>query len=461
MISSKASLVLSLSFALAFLINVRTAVSQAESSDARETRLEEVAKSYTSGNAFMGSVLITEGEKILLNESFGSADLEWNIPNGTDTKFRLGSLTKKFTATLILQLQQEGKLQTDTPVGRYLTDTPSAWRQITLINLLGQTSGIPDFGNDPAFSTWSMSPHTSAEEIAFFRDKPLVFAPGTRYKYSNSNFEVLGAVIEKVTGKRYADVLRERALAPLAMNDSGLDADELILPRRAQGYVLSNGSLTHARNASMTVPWAAGGMYSTTADLLRWEHGLFGGKLLSQATLKQMTTAGQGNYGLGVEISTNANLQVVRHGGAIDGFNSYLSYMPERQIAVIVLSNVAGTASAGMASQLLDVALGKQVALISEHRAVPISTNELRAFLGTFQFGPSFALTFAEKEDQLTAAAPGESALTLIYVGLRAGHPTFYAATVFAELEFIRDGSGEINTVILHQAGHDEIGRRH
>jgi CubicO group peptidase (beta-lactamase class C family) len=461
MISSKAPRVLSLSFALAFLINVRPAVSQAESSDARETRLEEVAKSYTSGNAFMGSVLVTEGEKILLNQSFGSADLEWNIPNSTDTKFRLGSLTKQFTAVLILQLQQEGKLQTDTPVSKYLTDTPSAWGQITLINLLGQTSGIPDFGNDPAFSTWSMSPHTSAEEIAFFRDKPLMFAPGSRYEYSNSNFEVLGAVIEKVTGKHYADVLRERILAPLAMNDSGLDADELILPRRAQGYVLSNGSLTHARNASMTVPWAAGGMYSTTADLFRWEHGLFGGKLLSQATLKQMTTAGQGNYGLGVEVSTNTNLQVVRHGGAIDGFNSYLAYVPERQIAVIVLGNVAGTSAAGMASQLLDVALGKQVALISEHRAVPITTSELRAFLGTFQFGSSFAITFAVREDQLTAGAPGESALPLIYEGLRAGHPTFYAATVFAELEFIRDGSGEINTVILHQAGHDEIGRKH
>ncbi len=427
MIGSKAPLVLSIGFVLAFLINAPPAVSQAESSNALETRLEEVAKSYTSGNAFMGSVLVTEGEKILLNESFGSADLEWNIPNSADTKFRLGSLTKQFTAVLILQLQQEGKLQTDTPVSKYLTDTPSAWGQITLANLLGHTSGIPDFANDPSFGPWSMSPHSPTEEIAFFRDKPLMFAPGSRYEYSNSNFEVLGAVIEKVTGKHYADVLRERILAPLAMNDSGLDADELILPRRAQGYVLSNGSLTHARNASMTVPWAAGGMYSTTADLFRWEHGLFGGKLLSQATLKQMTTARQGNYG----------------------------------IAVIVLGNVAGTSAAGMASQLLDVALGKQIALISEHRAVPITTSELRAFLGTFQFGSSFALTFAVREDQLTAAAPGESALPLIYEGLRAGHPTFYAATVFAELEFIRDGSGEINTVILHQAGHDEIGRRH
>jgi CubicO group peptidase (beta-lactamase class C family) len=108
-------LVPSLGFILAFLINVAPAVSQAESSNALETRLEEVAKSYTSGNAFMGSVLVTEGEKILLNESFGSADLEWNIPNSADTKFRLGSLTKQFTAALILQLQQEGKLQTDAP----------------------------------------------------------------------------------------------------------------------------------------------------------------------------------------------------------------------------------------------------------------------------------------------------------------------------------------------------------
>jgi hypothetical protein len=163
---------------------------------------------------------------------------------------------------------------------------------------------------------------------------------------------------------------------------------------------------------------------------------------------------------MGLEIQTNAGVKTIRHGGSIDGFNSHLAYVPDQQIAVIVLSNVEGVGAAAMGSQLLDVALGKPAFLVNEHQPVAIASVDLLPLAGTFQFSSSFSLTFQVDGDHLSASAPGESALPLTYEGIRSGHPTFYAQSVFAELEFVKDASGKIETVILHQAGHDETGHR-
>ena len=244
-------------------------------------QLNEVVTSYTKDNAFMGTVLVVRGNQVVMSKGYGMASLEWGISNAPDVKFRLGSLTKQFTATLILLLQQDGKLNIADPVSKYLPDAPKAWEKVTLANLLGHTSGIPNFTDIKEFGAWSANPRTVEEELAFFRDRPLDFEPGAKFDYSNSNFEVLGAVIEKVSGKKYVEMLHERILDPVGMKDTGLDDDELVLPKRAQGYHPGKGGIVVARSESMSVPWAAGSMYSTTGDLLKWEQALFGGKVLN------------------------------------------------------------------------------------------------------------------------------------------------------------------------------------
>ena len=256
-------------------------------------RLEQIASSYTDGNVFMGSVLVVRGDEILLNKGYGKAKLEKNIPNDPDTKFRIGSLTKQFTAALVLLLQQDGKLRIEDPVRKYLPDAPKSWDKITLIELLGHNSAIPEIQSDPRFRSWAMSPHTHAEELALFKDRPLNFEPGNKNEYSNSNYLVLGAMIEKVTVEDFGTLSRNRIFKPLGMNDSGVDKDGLVLPKRAQGYNNDNGRLVPAPSESMSVPWSAGSIYSTANDLLRWERGLFGGKVLSQLSLKAMTTSGK------------------------------------------------------------------------------------------------------------------------------------------------------------------------
>src|SRR5579863_74098 len=353
---------------------------QGKDETATKARLEQIANSYTPNNSFMGTVLVVDGDHVLLDKGYGMASLEWQVPNVPDAKFRLGSLTKQFTATLVLLLQQDGKLNINDPVSKYLSDSPPSWAKITLANLLGHTSGIPSFTGFKEFPTWSLSPHTPAEEIALFRDKPLDFEPGSKFDYSNSNFIVLGVVIEKVSGKKYGDLLRERIFEPLGMKDSGLDSDELVLPKRAEGYRPGAHGIEVARSESMTIPWSAGAIYSTTGDLLKWEHGLFEGKVLNAESLKLMTTPGKGNYGLGVFIENHDGVRVVSHGGGIEGFNTHLAYAPEKQIAVIVLSNVNGAAPDTMGGQLMDTALGKPVVLASERKAVRITKEELAKF---------------------------------------------------------------------------------
>ncbi len=435
-------------------------VAQRPDDPARRARLEAIVTSYTPKNSFMGAVLVVEGDRVLLDKGYGQADLEWNIPNTPDTKFRLGSLTKQFTATLVLLLQQDGKLNIADPVGKYLPNTPKTWEKITLAELLGHTSGIPNFTNDKDFGTWRMNPHSPDEELAFFKDKPLEFEPGSKFSYSNSNFEVLGMVIEKVGGQTYGEQLQSRIFGPLGMKDSGLDTDERILPKRAQGYAPSPAGLVHARSESMTIPWAAGSLYSTTGDLLRWEHGLFGGTVLNAASLKAMTTPGKGDYGLGVEVHNHDGVQTVEHGGGIEGFNTYLLYVPERRIAVVALSNVNGAAPDEMAAKLLDVVLGKKVVLATERVEAPLPQSDLAKFPGVYSIVPAFSLTVAVAGNGLTLQGTGQPATPIFYEGAPGGHPTFFSKVVDAEMEFVPDAKGVYTTLILHQGGQNISGHR-
>ena len=425
-------------------------------------RLEQVANSYTANNAFMGTVLVANGDQLLLDKGYGMAVLEWNIPNTPDTKFRLGSLTKQFTATLILLMQQDGKLNINDPVSKYLPDAPKAWEKITLANLLGHTSGIPNFTGFKEFGAWAASAHTWDETYAFFKDKSLDFEPGTKYEYSNSNYEVLGGILEKVSGKKYDDLLRERLFAPLGMNDSGLDNDELILPRRAQGYKPGPKGMTVARSESMSVPFSAGSIYSTTGDLLKWEHGLFGGKVLSPDSLKAMTTPGKGDYGLGVMVNNWDGVKVVEHGGGIEGFNTNLLYAPEQRICVVVLANVNGPAPGQMGEQLLNVALGKAIVLNSERKPVPITQTESAKFIGVYDLTPTLAITIAQAGDGLTAQGPGQPAIPMMYQGTKDGHARFFITQGEggAEFEFVPDPNGSIRSLILHQGGNNIPARK-
>jgi CubicO group peptidase (beta-lactamase class C family) len=318
-------------------------------------QLDQVVDAYVQNKTFMGSVLVARDAAVLLNKGYGSANLEWKVPNTPTTKFRLGSITKQFTAASILLLEERGKLKLEDPIKMYVTDAPSAWDRITIFNLLTHTSGIPNFTNLADYKTLQLADTPLTKTIAMVRDKPLDFFPGEKMSYSNSGYILLGYVIEKVTGDTYERFVRTNIFTPLGMNDSGYDSNSAIIDRRAAGYSPSPDGPINAGYIHMSVPHAAGALYSTTEDLLRWERGLFGGKVVSAASVKKMTTPFKNNYALGVVVQTVDGRTVVQHGGGIDGFNTFLAYYPDEKLTVIVLANINGQAPNAIASKLAAV----------------------------------------------------------------------------------------------------------
>jgi CubicO group peptidase (beta-lactamase class C family) len=324
-------------------------------------RMEQVVQSYVANQSFMGSVLVARGSQVLLSKGYGSANLEWGIPNSPSTKFRLGSITKQFTAASILLLEERGKLSINDPVKKYMPDAPEAWDKITIFNLLTHTSGIPNFTSFPEYKKLEPFVTTPGEVVAHFRDKPLDFAPGEKWKYSNSGYLLLGYLIEKITGGSYEKFVTENIFTPLGMNDSGYDSNSAVIAHRASGYVHDAKGFENAGFIHMSIPHAAGALYSTTEDLLKWEQSLFGGKLLSAASLDKMTTPFKDNYACGLRVQTVGGHKVIDHGGRIEGFNTELAYYPEDKLTVVALANVNGQAPAEIATKLAAIAHGESV----------------------------------------------------------------------------------------------------
>jgi CubicO group peptidase (beta-lactamase class C family) len=294
-------------------------------------RLEQIVQSYVAGDHFMGTVLVAKGDQVILSKGYGSANLEWNVPNTPSTKFRLGSITKQFTAASILLLEERGKLKVDDPVKKYVPDAPPAWDKITIFNLLTHTSGIPNFTGFPDYATTEALPSPAEKTIARFRDKPLDFEPGSKYSYSNSGFVLLGYLVEKISGESYEKFLQENIFTPLGMKDSGYDSNSDVIARRASGYAPGGrgGPLVNAGFVHMTIPGGAGGLYSTTEDLLKWERGLFGGKVLSAASLQKMTSPFKDDYAFGLLVRTEQGRKQIWHNGGIQGFNTSMAWYPE------------------------------------------------------------------------------------------------------------------------------------
>src|SRR5271155_4385906 len=287
-------------------------------------RLEQVIQSYASKKQFMGSVLVARGNDILFDRGYGSANLEWDIPTSPSTKFRLGSVTKQFTAASILLLEERGKLKVEDPVKKYMPDAPAAWDKITIFHVLTHTSGIPSFTSFPDYRQTEPFETTPEKLVARFRDKPLDFQPGEKWSYSNSGYVLLGYLIEKISGQKYAAFVQENIFTPLGMKDSGYDSNFEIIPHRADGYAPEKNGPVHAGFIHMSIPFSAGSLYSTTEDLLRWERGLFGGKVLSAASLQKMTTPFKDDYAFGLSVRTTGGHKVIDHGGGIEGFNTHL-----------------------------------------------------------------------------------------------------------------------------------------
>lgn len=328
-------------------------------------RLDQLASSYQKDKSFIGSVLVARGGKVILEKGYGLANIELAVPNGPDTEFRLGSITKQFTATAILQLHEQGKLTVNDEACKYISGCPETWKGITIRELLSHTSGIPSYTNDPQFAQpkFMRIPLTPTEILMLSKDKPLDFPPGQQWKYDNSGYIFLGIIIEKVSGEKYADYLSWHIFGPLDMRESGYDDTAAILKNRAAGYRPGSSGFQNAQYLDMSLPYAAGSLYSSVNDLYRWDRALYTDKLLSKASREEMWTPVRNNYGYGWNIRQAHNHKQIGHGGGINGFSTFIARYPDDDAVVIVLSNNQAARSGDIANGLSGILFGDKVDL--------------------------------------------------------------------------------------------------
>jgi CubicO group peptidase (beta-lactamase class C family) len=327
----------------------------------------DIANAWAKDRGFMGAVLIAKDDKILLEQGYGFANVEWDVPNTPDTKFRLGSITKQFTATAILQLVEAGALRLDDPACNYVPDCPEAWKPVTIHQLLNHTSGIPSYTGLPDFFAPKNSriPLSPLEVVMLTKDRKLEFQPGEGWNYNNTGYVLLGHIIEKVSGVKYDAYLKEHIFDPLDMKDSGYDWTRPVQKHRASGYLYnpSTKAYTNADYLDMSLPHAAGSLYSTVKDLYQWDRALAAGKLLKKSSFELMFMPGKKNYGYGWGIETVDGRKQIGHGGGINGFSTMIARYPDQNAVVIVLSNVANAQAAVLQRDLTRALFGEKVEL--------------------------------------------------------------------------------------------------
>ena len=415
-------------------------------------RMEQIVQAYVPGK-FMGTVLVAQDGKILLDKAYGFANLEWEVPNTPTTKFRLGSITKQFTAASILLLEERGKLKVEDPVKKYMPDAPAAWDKITIFHVLTHTSGIPSLTSFPDFESHEAQAMTPEKLVEWFRDKPLEFEPGTKWNYSNSGYILLGYLIEKISGQSYSDFVQQNIFTPLGMKDSGYDSNSTIIAHRAAGYTPGKSSPVNAGFVHMSIPFSAGALYSTTEDLLRWEQGLFGGKVLKAESLAKMTTPFKQDYAFGLAVSTNNGHKMIAHDGGIEGFNTALAYYPDDKLVVAVLANLNGPAGQ-IAGNLAKVAHGEKVVLPTERKEITVSPEILKQYVGTYELTPKFSLAITLEDGQLVSQGTNQGKVPMY----AESETMFFLKLVDAQIEFVKNEKGEVTNMVLHQNGRDVKG---
>ncbi len=342
-------------YRLLFIFALVLAVGSAAVAQDRTSRIEKLMRQYHDEWGFIGTVIVAENCATVFSKGYGMADRDHGLPNGPLVHYRIASVSKTFTATMIMKLVEEGKIGLQDPISRYL---PSYRRdtgeKVTIHHLLTHSSGIPNYVAMPEFRRRATGPMPGVDSLAqVYCSGNLEFEPGSRYSYSNSGYVLLGAIIESVTHQPYERALRTMILDPAGMSETGLDHHGLDLPARALGYTPGfRDELEQVQNWNPEWAYAAGGLYATPDDMVRWDQVLYDEVLVNRSTLKRMMTpyfpAFRGaSYGYGFSLARTVksrrgdSLLVMSHEGGLPGFNSLFSRIPATKHMVFVVSNTS------------------------------------------------------------------------------------------------------------------------
>jgi CubicO group peptidase (beta-lactamase class C family) len=428
-----------------------------------EQFVDAMFRRLLKGDGPAAAVLVAKDGKVLLEKSYGLGNIEERAPAKPETKFRIGSITKQFTAAAILKLQEENKLSVEDKLAQFIPDYPRG-DEVTVHHLLTHTSGIHSYTSQPEFMAHVTQGTTPEQHIKSFRDDPYDFDPGERWLYNNSGYFLLGFIIEKVSGKSYGDYLREAFFQPLGMDHTGVHVATGRLQDEAIGYSFENGKAIKATDWDMSKAGGAGALYSTVGDLHRWNEALFSGKVLKESTLKTafapVKTAEEDaaqpkdtGYGYGWAIQNFRGLQEISHGGGLNGFVSFLLRFPAENLTVSVLVNCAppppGVDPGGLSHEIAELCLADKLAPRETVQIDPARlSSALDAIAGRYDYGMAI-LTVTREGNKAFGQLTGQPRFEIF----PKSETNFFWKVVEAEVTFARNDKGDVTKAIHTQGG--------
>ncbi|WP_332735533.1 serine hydrolase [Flavihumibacter sp.] len=383
------------------------------------------------------AALITEKGKPLYRKAFGMANIELGVPMKPEMVFRIGSITKQFTAIAILQLMEQGKLSLQDEITKFIPDYPVNGKKITIEHLLTHTSGIKSYTSMPSFETIIRKDMKPDELVGFFKNEPMDFDPGAKFLYNNSGYFLLGVIIEKVSGMSYPQYLEKNIFKPLGMVNSYYGTDTRIIPNRAAGYQNGEAGIVNADQMSMTLPYAAGSIQSTVDDLFLWHKAVHGYKLVKKETLQKafspykLADGNISNYGYGWAFGQVQDAALIEHGGGINGFTTSSMYLPKEDIFVVLFTNTTHVGPDMAATKLAAIAMGKP---FKEYKEVKLAAASLKEYEGVYDNDKGESRVITAEGEKLYSQRAGGNKFQL----KAAGNDEFFFDNSLSTLTFQR-----------------------
>ena len=433
-------------FTILFLLFFSTAISIAQSSSKAilsNQQYQELLEETFDKDGPGATILVAKKGEIVYQGAVGKANMELDIPMTVDHVHRIGSITKQFTAVSILMLMEQGKLNLQDDLTKYIPDYPTKGKTITIEHLLTHTSGIKSMTGMPSFGEIMATDMTTTEMMDFFKNEPMDFEPGEKFLYNNSGYYLLGVIIENISGMTYADFIQKNIFDTLGMDNSYYGSQQQVIPNRASGYGKNGDTYVNSQPISMTLPYAAGSLLSTVEDLYKWNRALLTDKIVKQSTLQKaympylLKDGEDTEYGYGWGISKQFDKKVIEHGGGIPGFLTQAIFVPEDDVFVAIFSNCNCQAPNGLTQRITAIELGEY----SIKTPIKLTANELEEYVGVYQVSDGKSKrTIQVKDQHLTTQRSGGEVIDLYPFD----KDQFYFKNSLTLFTFNRDHAGKI-----------------
>lgn len=428
---------------------------KAQTDQQRVQKIDSILQAYANKNMFAGSVSISRNGTPLLSKGYGMANYSYDVSNTAQTKFKLASVSKQFTAMAIMILQEQGKLSVDDKLTKYIPDYPNG-DKISIHHLLTHTSGIHNFTDDAHYDSIMVLPHTLTKTISYFKDKKLDFEPGEKFSYSNSGYILLSYIIEKASGKSYPEFITTQIFEPLGMKNSGVFDGNKLIKNLALGYTEGDNGLENTAYIDMSIPSGAGALYSTVEDLQLWDRAFYSEKLVKQASLDKIVTVNKDKYAYGWIVDEYMGHPLVLHKGGIQGFSTIISRFPKDGLCIVVLKNIDNQMAFQPNKVCRAIMFGDKYELPVERIAMKIDKAIGQKLCGDYELEPGFVMTISIEGEKMFVEPTGQRKSEIFSEGAY----SYFSKVVNAQFEFTKDKKGNITSLTLIQNGRQMPGKK-